>query len=571
MITIKKINFRSILIVYLLFWIIASFILIKHEGLRLSSIDKMYDHKAVVLPSSNSLAEGEKITGSFKSTYPYLNGITINFQTFGSHLEDNLEFRLKPKSSDKWYITENISTKQLTKDKSFTIWFPQIRFSANRDYVFELKLLNSGDSGGVTVDTRSTSFITRHTLTWKQLSNNHEKIIYLLLAKTENIFLNLRILSTLLIYLTPLIYVSLILFLENKTFITACIILFSCFLDIFLFGGKQDFLVASIVFGWIILTLRARISSTISVIIYIVFIGFTLLFSLFGMSTITERLGVWIYIFLFCSVLGKLLENYYHIEPRYGGGRLIEKLLLYVPPKTRSIVIKNLSFINIKLKDNYKYKFINLFSFLRGRFFVETSKFIKKYHYIWASLFNIVFTLISYLLLRVVIGHLLGILNFYESYFQHHQILELYKRTGMFIAIFYILLTCTLVIGIAVIKKFRKTMILVYIFVLLYGSDYIFDKTTLNLRNKIVIWEIKPSVITDIWVDVTITGINFTDNINGGAVRINGVNQRIMSWKDREIVFRTDPEKTMSGNLEVDVFDQHRNSNSIAIDYKYKR
>lgn len=97
---------------------------------------------------------------------------------------------------------------------------------------------------------------------------------------------------------------------------------------------------------------------------------------------------------------------------------------------------------------------------------------------------------------------------------------------------------------------------------------FFLGKTT-NFVGDIKIFSLSIPETSEAWVDIVVYGKNFKDKPFIGKLYIDGVEQRVISWTDQAITFRTNPQTTKTGMITI-VTTQNKKSNSIDFKYDFK-
>ena len=206
--------------------------------------------------------------------------------------------------------------------------------------------------------------------------------------------------------------------------------------------------------------------------------------------------------------------------------------------------------------------------------YVVTSRFISVLIQMSVSILSFAFMYAPYAILSwlVVLSaqRLLGYVRFFRSFFLSNQIEIFWGSVGYYIVAIY-LLAVIVFIRIQRKKALRvKSYYSIAILLLaLYLSRFVFDLSTVSYRDKPTIWITRPEKTAESWADITIIGRNFGEKPFSGKVLIDGIEQRVINWREKEIVFRTNPIITQSGSLSIETRKRER-SNSIMFYYTGK-
>ncbi len=552
-------NLKTVIFVYLALWLVLSVRFIALRGYQITTLDGLYNQKHIKLPRSEPMIAGDKAIGEFSSKFSNLSGITVKFNQFDHYPKDRLQFRFKPINQDSWYYLETINTNQIRKDNTYTFNIPRIRFSNQREYIFELESLQGATESGVTVNMKCPSFIARHMSSKDQISDNHGEIVTYIFDKVINIFSDGRVISQMLIYLMPLAFV-LTIFIFGDNFAAGTYILFVAIIgEIILSGGSHDFIVLSVVIGWLALAYRSKFASTVTVSMYFLFVLATTFFLVLKQYDLAERTGMWMYLFLACSAITTIAEIYFNFRVKQNA------ICFWRTMRDQTVSIDKIIFPNLLKQMRKIYEYVN--SLADAHQTVDPFFSRKVYKSIPTILFLLTFLTVS----KIIISRNIIYFRFFQNYFLKDATVEYLSRSGIYLLIYLFFILALFSVLYIKLKKLKKVVIIGLLLASFYGSNLVFDITTKSFRDTVKIWEVKPNGFSEAWVDVNIEGVNFSGNNNGKKVVIDGVEQRIIRWTDNEIIFRTDPNTTKTGDVSVLFSESGQTSNSVHFDYHYNR
>lgn len=144
-------------------------------------------------------------------------------------------------------------------------------------------------------------------------------------------------------------------------------------------------------------------------------------------------------------------------------------------------------------------------------------------------------------------------------YFTVHQALASFPRNypkEVFLIVLQLVFTWSFIMTIVYLWHKHLAPILFFasfilvMFVFQHVSIGFYSIFTNHLKSVHLV-SISPSSVSEAWVDVTLTGKNFQDEPFRGQVLLGPekVPQRVISWTDEKIIFRTNPELTKSGDI----------------------
>jgi len=218
---------------------------------------------------------------------------------------------------------------------------------------------------------------------------------------------------------------------------------------------------------------------------------------------------------------------------------------------------------NITTKDFLKFIVLSLaliYSFLDEKrhdiienYYVSPSKILRKY---WPKIIRLSYAS-SLILASFYPAYLAYVkererVRLFINFFPSDQLLRYLLSTGIF-ELPLLLATIVLVSMVYLSKKvtFKIPIIISIFFVSRAIAGSIYLSTTKNIRDKAYIWSITPNQVSEIWTDITVTGVNFKERPFDAFIYVNDIPHRVISWTDKEVVFRTDPTLTESGKIRL--------------------
>lgn len=160
-----------------------------------------------------------------------------------------------------------------------------------------------------------------------------------------------------------------------------------------------------------------------------------------------------------------------------------------------------------------------------------------------------------------------GRLRTFVDHFPVHQVKEYFLSSG---SINFIIIGASIIIIFKLFLSKKKFYRIPAIFAVFLVGSLLARTVYLNVSNSkinsVEILSVKPNEVTEAWTDVTITGRNFKDVYFPDSVFVHGVGNKIIKWSNNEIIFRTNPAKTVSGKLYVKDID---GKTSNQVDFYY--
>lgn len=478
----------------------------------------------IISTGSGELLKGDVATGRFHSSFPNLGIVSVRFYNQDRDSNDTLAFRFRESDKKDWYYQANYKTDQFLPHKLFPFGFPIIADSQNKDYVFEIESLSGATGSGILIDYQNPVFVAKSTFKGSELLKDKTRLLSFLGNKFVNIFGEPETRLNVIISFLPLIiyFTYLITYGISYQILTVIILSFTIW-DIFYLRNNYDYLYLSVIFGWCLISKRYKFESRIAALFAMLYLGMTPIFLIVNQESIAEKFAVWAYLFLCITVVQQIFEF------KFKGSNILELKEFF----------KNLSHIKIH-EDAYIYK---------TPFAV-----------------NIVLALSSMVLLNSAIQTVSMITNQYRLYFQENLYWNLLK--GTFFA--WLISFVTVFVVYLMIKNIKDIWLKIFI---LFFSAYMIISFSLNRSldfvGKAKLFRLSIPQTSEAWVDVAIQGINLKDVPFVGKVYIDNSEQRIISWSDKQVVFRTTPQYTKTGNVYV-VTQDNQKTDSLHFEYDFK-
>ncbi len=187
------------------------------------------------------------------------------------------------------------------------------------------------------------------------------------------------------------------------------------------------------------------------------------------------------------------------------------------------------------------------------KYYVPSSKILRKY---WPQIVRMTYAL-ALISASFYPAYLAFIkererVKLFVNFFPSDQLLRYLLSTGIF-ELPLLLATISLVSLAYFSKKitFKIPIIISIFFVSQAIAGSIYLSTTKNIRDKAYIWSVTPNQVSEIWTDITVTGVNFKERPFDAFIYVNDIPHRVISWTDKEVVFRTDPTLTETGKIRL--------------------
>lgn len=298
----------------LVFWFCASLLFVKQTSFTVLDITHNQDAS---FHSSGKLMKGSVYRGEFKSTENYLGILKVRFKDFirtDYRGEDVLQFRIKKKGSKDWYYLNNYRAGLLENQLLFPFGFPVIDQSKDVNYVYEIESLLGNNSNAVTVDA-SSSLITGHQLSEREIFGSKKRILLFLYKKTISSFTNPDFLLNSIIFFIPLGIFILLKLTYKKYLQKEFLALFTVSLiavDLVLLHEVYNGVLLGALIMWVFSIWLYKLESSVSFFFAFLLIVLWLILMLVGIDASFSKFNIWTYIFLTIGILQLVCEERFH-------------------------------------------------------------------------------------------------------------------------------------------------------------------------------------------------------------------------------------------------------------------
>lgn len=501
---------------------------LKASEFGITNLDIHGKAEGLVATHSGELLAGDKVWGKFHSQFTNLGIISLRFFNQNRDSDDTLLFRLKESGTDNWIYSAKYETNQFQPHKYFPFGFPVIHDSADKNYEFEIESLRGATGSGIIVEKISPYFIGKSAYPKSELVSNRNLLTYFLINKFTNVFgdSDTRI-NIFYFYLPLLLYIFFITSAGMSfQFLVGVVIILSVY-DVFFQKETFDFLYLSIIFFWGLISKRYRFESRVAAVIALTNLALVPFMLILGQDGNAEKLAIWAYLFLCITVVQQIFE------------------LKHKP--------KNMYTIKHVAEDMFQ------LTFDRSR---VGNKFIAGIFSPLAYLFS---GMILYGIFQTVAVSQNAYQVFYASSFTKtflvHYLLPVLAITAIFIFLLF-----------RIHKAVKLNIFLILLVLIAYRIFFLkADSVLTEFKLKPTIFSINPSVVTEAWTDVVITGMNFRDIPFVGKVYVGGLPQteNVYYWSDSKIIFRTAPNLSKTGDVQVLPLDRPA-TNKIPFKYLFR-
>ncbi|KKT40351.1 hypothetical protein A3K29_03065 [Candidatus Collierbacteria bacterium RIFOXYB2_FULL_46_14] len=532
----------------------------------------------------------------YPSNHPYLSSVIVNFNTFYKKNTDTLRFSIKEVGQKGWYYQGDYGTGQIQQFQKYYFKFPTIAESSGKIYQIKIESLGGAEGDYVAIASPlENSVKVEHAFSKERLSEDIGQILYLAFHKATFLVSDPLFIRHLTLYSLPLIYFLIYSLVGSSMGVFSVIIFLSILLNSLLLRGFSAFFMLSVMFGWSLMILHHRVESKVSVSVSLSAFLLSIIFYLLGVSVVGDKLAAWTYMFLLFTVVQlfyetklrpkKLLSLHRYWHDLVAEGRTMAALTYQIIVGEVNISVERGKY-NLGTKDgailgsDKSPELVTLVVYRwqapMVRTYIYTSRFLA---YMTVMVVKVISKILSHGPF-IIFGWLLWVLfrqtreqiNFFYAFFPDRQMDYFWDQVGnnlLKIYLFVLLIFFVLLL----IKKLdlrRKVLILTVMFYFCTIISHSLFTNATPYRNDLKIWSVSPGETAEPWVDVAIRGRNFREMPFAGTVWIDGVEQRVVVWGDREIIFRTDPFTTRSGNLTVKGY-KKTISNSVFFIYSGNR
>lgn len=524
----KKLVTHTIILSILVFLGIYNRLLyLKNEDFSLLNLNVRGTFSNITASTSGELMAGNTVTGTFHSKFPNLGIISVRFFNMDRDSRDTLLFRVKEVGQSEWFYEALYKTDQFQPHELFPFGFPVIKNSVDKYYTFEIKSLYGEVGNGILVDYQAPVFLAKSQFKKRELEGDPDLMKYFIFNKVTNMFGGSKSSPATIFYFLPLlIYIVYLASLGVSYQFLSLLTIILVFYDI-LFLKEQFFInYLAIFFLWILTSFRFKISSNVSVFLAIAMLISIPLLMLSDGMVIAEKTAAWVSLFLLSSILQKIRE--------------------VISGSTDALSVKRF------VKDILNIKFEPVIIHPKKRPYVAKFIFLTSALVLLATSFN----------------NILNKLSIYRSFYSQNYVM---RFLGYMVVPQVLLILFTLIIFLLTKRYFKNTFFFFLIFSLIF---FFFSKkmTSLMLKfeNTTKIVTVTPNVVNEVWTDVVISGKNFRNMPFVGRIMIDGIEQGeyLVYWSDEKIIFRTSPDLTKSGQLQVIPLDKTP-SNRVPFTYTF--
>lgn len=535
---------------------------IKSSEFGILNLDLQGNSDQIIATQSGELLKGDKVWGKFHSQFTNLGILSVRFFNEDRDSKDTLVFRIKEVGAEKWYYEAKYETDQFLPHKQFPFGFPTIGSSDQKDYEFELESLRGATGSGILVDKDNPVFIAKSTYSKTDIVNNNNLRKYFFSRKLINIFSDYDLLYNLSLCFLP--FSLYLIFLVSKGISYQYLTLFSIILpifDIFVVEKNYDLFLISVLFLWGLIHFRYHFSFAISTVFATTFFFLTAILLFLSQIIPAEKAATWGYLYLLFSIILYIWEIINTDIKTFSLKSFINKFPIFVVPgnfwmrKIPTYFLNILDWIVSVLM--FPLSLISLE--IESRLRTKTVNYILKL----ISISPIV------ILLIIPVRNSIRVFSKFIPFFPSDYFIRYLFTIILPLVTLFVLMTLLFRQFPKVIRK-SKFVIFVILLIFNFLSGKIISNA-INFEKKPTIFSISPNKIDEAWTDVVINGKNFRDIPFLGKLYLGGKEQGeyMIHWSDEKIIFRTSPELSQSGFIQVIPLDRQP-SNKVYLEYNFK-
>lgn len=338
---------------------------IYRDEISLLTLTYGFSRNQLISWKDGELYAGEKIVGEFIAKENYLGIVAVRFDNFAHINDDYVIFRLKEKGNKSWYYQNRYKVDQFQPGQLFPFGFPIIKDSVNKKYIFEVESVKGEPGNAIRIDLTNPVFITRYKfpkevvfreddftskkvvslknedvskfvfqapkfILKKITSLRYEEAQKFILKKFINLFDNLNFSYLLIFYFIPFVtYLYWLLVyrkVKRKIFILTLFPLLISILALFLASPFDDFIYVESIVYWIFFVVYYKLDSSLMFALSVIMLLGCPLFQYLGRSVLSEKFGVWAFIFLSLGVMDIFLENKFPNKEKVNFVKLFTKI-----------------------------------------------------------------------------------------------------------------------------------------------------------------------------------------------------------------------------------------------------
>lgn len=536
-------------------WAILTLDYISKNDFGVFSLVSFSRYESLLFTKSNNLQKNDRVRGELIAEHQNLSVISVGFLTHERVNHDKLEFRIKEENAKDWYYKESFDTSKFLPGGRFFFRFPAIKDSRWKKYQFEIESLSGQVSQSVSINPSNPTVINYYVFSKTELVGDPKSAFHFLKNKIDYLFKDKMFLYFFSIYSLPFVF-YLSLFIRGVNY-KMPIILLSLLManDIRLRNIYSDLIYAAIFFAGIILLLKYKIDSVVLAPQVAILIAIMTIAAITNQYILVEKIASWVYVSLAIVASHRIISGYMSISSEIYLSQFITDFRVSLQKLTAGtyfMMSKNIpvrpvtpSEIRFQAGTTFKSRF--------ARQIKSTAAII-----VWIPL-------IYYLV--AIVKNLFSYQKVFLDHYPVNQVNIFTTKTGVYLVALYIASSFLFLVVSRIMNKIKQPVIaLMIILGVIRFQDIIYNRTT-GFKNQPIVWSARGNNTTEAWVDVFVTGRNLRDLPFKGKVFIDGVEQRIIRWSDKEVVFRTDPTITKSGKIEVVTHDGKKTN---SLDYNYE-
>lgn len=536
-------------------------------GFVLNSLDDRYSHETMAGNNWSEIIKGNVVSGSFNSKFQNLGIVGIRFDNLDRINNDEIEFRIKESNHETWDYSSIYKTDQFQKDRIFPFGFPTVTNSKDIQYYYEIESMRGATGSAVKISTKQPTVIVRSVFTKKMLLSDVRLMFYFVTNKIINIFGDVEFSHNFIVYSLPLFIYLVSEYLGQSLLFPFTTTLLLLLVDVFWMRTFIGFMQISIIYSWMILIKKHKVGAKVSSVFSALILIMVILLAFLEKINQSDKAAFWVYVFLGISIVsqytGLITKTSVEISSKHFWNSYFIQLkhsfmFIYLIAKGDIIVSTRKIEANITGNEKSARAIALMISRLGGpvvKTYLLSSRVIAYVIIGFVRLIKIVYKYgpyaISLWLVYWLYKQIIGYFNFYLDYFMDNQVDIFWNSAGKY----FVLVGVFSLLSFFLLQRKKdmrtKSFIAIIILIISFKINQGIFNTVTPYRDNVKIWRINPQETGEPWVDVTVRGRNFGEMPFKGKVFIGGIEQRVVSWSRKEIVFRTNPLFTKTGFVTI--------------------
>ena len=276
----------------------------------------------ISVPANERILEGSEVKGFFQANNNNLGIISIPFsidQSVDYKQEDELLFQLVDVKTKKIVHESTYRSGHILSSEYFPFGIDPIVDSKDKEYMYRIRSLKGNNRNALTFETDK-GILLNYNVSKQEFLKNPITILTFLMKKIEYIASDIQLLLNALSFFLPFVYYIIFFIIatrNNMTFykpeIFTCLLIVIDIFFITLFGNAT---LISILSVWIVLHIRYKHDSSISLAVSFICFIIALVAQTFGYAIPAQKAGVWGYFMLLIAIIQFTIDIQYKNKKR---------------------------------------------------------------------------------------------------------------------------------------------------------------------------------------------------------------------------------------------------------------